>query len=191
MSPEFRIIFDNGTGMQRYCVRVDVAGALGHAQDGPHVFGDRAVRFAIALLSVLLVSACVRSETTMLTPNTAIIETQGTAFDSHSGVAKGALVEAATQTVSRGYRYFIVLEKNDTTQTHTDYTPGTSQTTGWVNPANGTYSATTTTTPGYTNTWTTPGSAMTIRMFKDGEVDPKLPPVWDAEAILATAGTEK
>lgn len=153
-----------------------------------------AFAFALGVLAVGT-TGCVRSKSVMLDASTAIISSRGSAFDSHARVTQAALVEAATLAVSRGYRYFVIVDTQDRTITTLWHDSGTTKTTGTVDGlvmgsgnskvVAGNYSASTTSTPATTTTLIKPGSDVTVKMFREGELDPKSPGVWDAPAVLA------
>jgi hypothetical protein len=131
----------------------------------------------------------------MLDQRTAIISSHGTAFDSAAKVQHETIVEAAKVTVSRGYRYFQIVGAQDTTRTATLYVPGQTQTNGSVSGTamttgpyttyNGTYNSQTTKTPGQVVPLIKPGMDITVRMYRDGEINIQQPGVWDAQSILA------
>ncbi len=149
-------------------------------------------RIGAVVLLALALADCTRASTTMLSPDTAVISGRGTAFDTSGGVAKATLNEAATQTLARGYRYFVVTNAQDASRTGVFVSPGhsTSYTTGSVyasgNYATGSATTQTYTTPSTATPFVKPGVEATIKMYRQGEIDPKAPGVWDAQAVLAT-----
>lgn len=149
----------------------------------------------LAAISMLSLSACVQTSTTMLNSHTAIISSQGTAFDTHGGVQKATLVEAADLTVKNGFRYFVISGSADRTLHGALYSPGQTQTTGTISgtgntmgnmqTVNGSYSSSTYTAPGIVTPLVYPGLDIQVKMYKVGEINPKKDGVWDAEEVLA------
>lgn len=142
---------------------------------------------ALLLGFVVVLAGCVRTETAQIDARTAIISGRGSAFDSAAKVQVAAMVQAAKTTKSKGFRYFTVLGAQDTTTHGAVYIPGqtTSNTTvsGFGNTAYAT--TTSTTTPGSMVGIVKPGEDITIKMFKEGEVQASAPGIWDADSILA------
>lgn len=136
----------------------------------------------------LALTACVRSNTKMLDPSTAIISARGTAFDDTAGVMHATLTEAAKTAKARGFRYFGIVAAKDATSTAQIYTPGSTHTSGSVYGVGNTayYNASSYTTPGTWNTFVRPGADVIIRMFKESEVpSDRRQELFDADAVLS------
>ena len=149
-------------------------------------------------IAALVLMGCVQTRTSQLTSNTAIISAKGSEFDSQASVMQATLKEAAEVTLRNGYQYFVITESADTTTKNTYTLPAQTQTTGTFTPSQtsgsnrnaggGTYPSTTTTTPSRQVTYIHPGRDVTVRMYRQNEIDPKQDPnVWDAEDVIATA----
>ena len=71
------------------------------------------------------------------------------------------------------------------------YSSGTltaqSNTFGSMTTTTGVYSGSTYTTPASAVPFVKPGMDIVIKMFREGEIDPRTPSVWDADSILAEA----
>ena len=141
----------------------------------------------IVLLCALALSACVRTSVAMLDQNTVVISARGSAFDSMGGVIQGTMVRAANVTVSRGYRYFVIVSGADASRKGAIYIPGQTYESGRATFSGNTatYSGSTYTTPGTTTTFIKPGAEVIVRMYREGEIDPKAPGVWDAQSVIA------
>ena len=136
----------------------------------------------------------------MLDDRRAVISGHGTAFDGQADVLHATLLEAASATLSHGYRYFAILGSQNTSRAGVIYTPTQSYSNGYVNgTANvygntgsytGNYSGTTTTVPGQAIPFVKPGMDVEIYMYKDGEVRPS-PQIWDAQSIMAAQPKER
>ena len=73
------------------------------------------------------------------------------------------------------------------------YIPGQTYSTGTASAncfgANcaGSYEGQTYTTPGSAMGYVKPGADIYIRFYREGEIDPKTPGLWDADSVLAVA----
>lgn len=156
------------------------------------------------IVSVVLVCAaavgCVRTHTEMLDTSTVVISSRGTAFDTPTTVVKATLVQAAQVAQEHGFQYFKVMSVDDTTRVSTLYTPPRTHTSGTVSGSvtgyggfgqfDGSYEGTSYTTPGRVETFIHPGADVAIKMFHDGEVDPRLAGVWSVASVLTSAGID-
>lgn len=144
------------------------------------------------LLAMALLGGCVHTETSMLTPNTAIISGRGNAFANSADVVQKLLQEAAKIGHERGYTHFQVLDAQDASSQGMYYQPGQTNTTGMVtaNCMGGNCTAfgnsNTYSTPGYAVPIFKPGADATVRFFHESEVAPGTP-VWRISDILAEA----
>jgi hypothetical protein len=136
---------------------------------------------AIALCALAL-AACVRTSSSMIGPNMAIISGRGTAFDTTAGVSGGTIKEAARITLSHGFRYFAVVAAQNKDRRGMAYLPGQTYTSGNVTASGNTatWSGNSYTTPGSTVGFIKPGMDVTIKMFHEGEIDPHADGVMDA-----------
>jgi hypothetical protein len=112
----------------------------------------------------------------MLTDDTALVSAIGYKPEDQGKVIEDSLKEAAKLTAAKGFRYFVILDAADASrpgrqivvqsairQTFPETFP----------PAGGSI--------GYTR----PGLDMTIRMYRDGEIDPKTEGLWNSAELLA------
>lgn len=145
---------------------------------------------AVAILAALL-SACVTAETTMLDERTAIISGRGDEFSSAARVQQRVMLEAATAATSRGYRYFMIQQANDTTRRGIVQRPmtttgqGQGTTTCYYGTCQTNAQANTMTTGGGSYEVIMPGADILVRFYHEGEIDPATPGLWDAQSVLA------
>ena len=150
--------------------------------------------WTVALIA-LIAAGCARATVAMLDERTAIISGHGSAFNSMAEVQQRTLLTAAKTTQARGFRYFQVVGAANTSSTGTMYIPGqtytsgtatgTATTLGNTTYGNANYSGTSYSTPGTVVPLFKPGVDVTIRMYRDGEINPRTPGVWDSLSILA------
>lgn len=158
------------------------------------VLGE-AMKYVCLLIVAILVAGCIRTSTQMLDERTAIITGRGTAFDKAATVQHDVLLRAAILANSRGFRYFQIVGGADQTriatmvipgQTYSSgYATGTATTMGNTTFGSANYSGSSYTTPTSVVPLVKPGMDVTIRMFRQGEVYPGQPGIWDAQSILA------
>lgn len=98
---------------------------------------------------------------------------QGNGFTSMEKASDYTLMKAAELTAMAGYKYFVIMDSQNTTQQLTQQTPGYSQTTGTVNVYGNTANVNTTTRHYGGNQYviTKPGQAITIYMLKEKPAD--------------------
>jgi len=146
-------------------------------------------------LSAFVLAGCVRAHTSMLDERTAIISARGTAFDSMAEVQQRVIVDAANTALSRGFRYFVIVNGQDASVRGTAYFPGQTYSNGTATATVNTMGNTAYGTATYSgNSYTTPGTAVgfikprenvTVRFFREGEIDPRMQGVWDARSVLS------
>lgn len=147
-------------------------------------------------ICALLLAGCVGaslSQSMMITEDTALITIVAKGRETRQTLVDATLGEAATVTRAHGFRYFVVLEIEDTTQIFTRRLPG--HTIPNQNTAARGYSSTNLSTsylPGATFTTpdqevkeVRPGLDVTIRMYRDGAIDPAGEGVWNSDHIPA------
>lgn len=152
-------------------------------------------KLAIAIFAIVTLSGCVQTDSTMLDNRSAIISAQGGAVHTQAEVIKAGLTEAAKLTIKKGFRYFVVLNEQDTTRSGSMYMPGqtysngyaTGNATSYGNTTYGTatYSGSTYSTPGYAMPFVMPGANFQIEMFNEGEIDMTKVQAWDAQQVIA------
>jgi hypothetical protein len=151
------------------------------------------MRKAFSLLSAAtLLAGCALAQGTMLTDNTARITSRANSLANRDRVIEDALAEAARLTRAKGFRYFTILEATD------DSSIGSVAILGQItrNKASvaipfGNTSLGVINRPGTTFVTSAtrvqvvrPGLNITIRMYREGEVDPRGQGVWNAETPL-------
>ena len=153
-------------------------------------------RTILALAScAFLCAACTSANSTMLSPDTALVYASGNNPLAREQILKAALNEAAELTTARGYRYFVILTADDTTRVVTLQVPGTSlpNETSHERTFGATYfnapekPGNTYTTPDTQLQRVRPGLDLVIRMYHAGEIEPK-DGVYDAVAMGSLDG---
>ena len=121
---------------------------------------------------VFILAGCVRSEVTQLTPDSALINARGSAFDSMGDVQKQMMLDAANTTIQSGYDFFLIVDSASGYKTDYMTTPGsysgqsTYQGTLSGNSLYGTSNTYGTYTPPITTSFEKPRAAMQIQMFR-------------------------
>lgn len=144
------------------------------------------VRAAAVIATAALLSACTTSNTTMIAADQAILSVQ-----SHNGyvgsdsVFRRTLQEGAKLTLAHGYRYFQMLDAQDTSRTISMVLPGAAQTTGTVSAYGNSayYNGTTTYSPAQRVTAQWIGNRVRIKMYTSGTANVEM--MYDCQAILA------
>ena len=148
-------------------------------------------RIAAAVYACLL-AGCAGATGTMLSEDTAVVRATGNSINDQGRVIQETLKEAAQLTREHGFNYFIVLKTVDVSsygerrvpgqtlanQALHDYSYGSTNL-GGPYKAGHTY-----TTPDRSETYIRPGLEMTVRMFRQGEVNPQTQGVWTADVVL-------
>ena len=151
----------------------------------------KAIRLsALALLLAGCASAS-PSQSMMITEDTALISSVANGLETKQVLLDEALTEAAKVTRAHGFRYFVVLGADDASAVVTRVIPGRTFLRQNIAPrAFGTTNLSGTYLPGAT--FVTPdqqvkqvrlGVDITIRMYRDGDIDPKREGVWNSENI--------
>jgi hypothetical protein len=109
----------------------------------------------IAALCGFALSACVSAAPKMLNERTAVISGRATVGDNPSNATRKTLFRAAAMTLDHGFRYFQIIRPQNTGAIH-----------GGDSPIQ-------------------PGVNVTIKLYREGEISPHRPGVWDAENIAA------
>jgi hypothetical protein len=115
------------------------------------------VRVLAVALFGVMLMGCAHHAPATLHQRMTVISGKGTAKDSARDAARKVLIEAAAITLDHGYRYFEIVG----TEAMGSNSSGL--------PA------------------IRPGADVTIKLFGAGDVDPRPPVVWDAQAIAAGA----
>ena len=152
---------------------------------------------AVAACAVLL-SGCVTARSTMLTENTAEVTARGAHSNDRDEVVNATLEEAAKLTRMHGYRYFVILMAEDASHWGSTNVPGlvlsynrNARFVGAPIPGLQHLPSATFKTPDTSVPFITPGLMITIRMYREGEVDPGWQEVWNPEVILGPTASAR
>jgi hypothetical protein len=141
------------------------------------------MRILLALTAVLLLlGGCADVRSVMLADDSAVISASGTRLDDREKIVQDVLAGAAKITAAHGYRYFVILKAQDTSRAGTMSVPDqTGQRTSQTNLSKPGANYTT-----YSRnvSYVRPGLDITIRMFREGEIDPKIMGVWNTEGTM-------
>ena len=136
-------------------------------------------------LAALLLAACAASKSTMIAENTAAISVVGRSADDRERVIQDALLEAGKITREHGYQYFIIVRAQDASRTSTafldDQTVRRSSVTNLSKPGASYVTVTRNLMIRH------PGLDLTIRMFHEGEIDPRIQGVWNIDGGIGPA----
>jgi uncharacterized protein YceK len=152
---------------------------------------------AVAACAVLL-SGCVSARSTMLTESTAVVTARGAHSNDRDEVVSATLEEAAKLTRMHGYRYFVILMAEDASHWGSTNVPGLvlhysmiTRPVGVAIPGLQHLPSATFTLPDTSVPYITPGLMITIRMYREGEVDPGRQEVWNPEVILGPTASAR
>jgi hypothetical protein len=139
-------------------------------------------KFLALSAALFLLGGCTASRSVMLADDSAMISAFGRSPDDREKVIQDVLAEAAKTTAAHGYQYFIILKAQDTSRTGiltvTDQTSNRTAANNFSKPGanyaqfsrNGSYLR--------------PGLDITIRMFREGEIDPRIMGVWNTDGTM-------
>ncbi len=146
------------------------------------------------VLTVLLLAGCMNATVMMLSDSTAVVSALGSASSDRDSVFESALAEAARLARTHGYQYFIVVKVDDRSVTTAKYMLGPSipySVNGHMSrspvglsalsPAN--MPGGTLTGPGKSVTSVKPGLAITVKMYRQGEIDSYQEGVWNVDFL--------
>ncbi len=126
------------------------------------------------------------SQSMTITEDTALVSVAGKPGMSRATLFREAVGEAARITRDHGYTYFVIIGAADAAQTVSRNVPGQLLASRTARPRN-TFTASfdpVSTTPGHTVQETRPGLDVTIRMYREGEIEATKEGVWPAAAVL-------
>lgn len=140
---------------------------------------------------VMLLNGCASNSrnTMMITDDTALITVLGQGMENRETIFNEAIAEAALATRAHGYRYFVIIDMADATQTgvkvrrgrpiEIDNYPGFERggsplSSNYIGGAN--YS-----TPDQRTPYIRLGLDITIRMYRESDIDPATPGVWNSD----------
>jgi len=136
-------------------------------------------------LACLFLAACATPKSTMLAENTAAITVVGRSADDRERVIQDALVEAGKITREHGYQYFIIVRAQDASRTTTAFLDD--QTVRRSSAANLSKPGASYVTVTRNLMFRRPGLDLTIRMFHEGEIDPRIQGVWNTDGGMGPA----
>ena len=156
-------------------------------------------KFIAAALCAVLLCGCVSAQSTMLTDSTAMVTARGAHSNDRNDLVQATLAEAAKLTRMHGYRYFTILKATDASRWGSITTPGVTLVfEGGVQRPLGTTNLGAQNIPGSKFSGPDnsvpiirPGLEITIRMYRDGEVDPGRQEVWNPEVILGPTASAR
>jgi hypothetical protein len=141
------------------------------------------MREVLTVFVVLFVlCGCVAPHSTMLADDSARISAFGRSPQDREKVIQEVLAEAGRATLQQGYRYFIILKAQDvsrmgTMTVHDQTGPRTA-------PSNLSRPGANYVMFSRNVTYLRPGLDITIRMFREGEIDPEIKGVWNTEGTM-------
>ena len=130
-------------------------------------------------VACLLLAACAAAQSTMLAENTAAISVVGRSAGDRERVIEDALLEAGRITREHGYQYFIIVRAEDASRTGTRLLDD--QTVRRASANNLSKPGANYITVSRNVTYSRPGLGLTIRMFHEGEIDPRIQGVWNID----------
>jgi hypothetical protein len=156
-----------------------------------------AAAFVLALGAA--VSGCASPiQSMMLTEDTALVSAIGHKPEDQGKVVDASLQEAARLTASKGFRYFVIMDAADASKMGSRFeAPMPSARDRNVTTPTA-FSGQLITTPVYRDyfkfpgrnvAFVRPGIDITIRMYREGEIDPKSQGVWSAADLLKPPAT--
>ena len=156
-------------------------------------------KFLVAATCAILLSGCVTAKSTMLSDSTAVVTTVGPQDADRNEIVQATLTEAAKLTRMHGYRYFTILMAQDASRWGSVTTPGVTlliaagneRPLGSTNLGPQTIPGSKFSGPDNVMPVIRPGLEITIRMYRDGEVDPGRPEVWNPEVILGPTASAR
>ena len=157
----------------------------------------QSLAIALALAAGAAVSGCASPiQSMMITEDTALVSVIGKNPDDQGKVIEASLQEAARLTESKGYRYFVIMEAADASKIVQRFEEPRTTPRDRVFATPIPFSGRLQTAPVYRDffrfprvnvTYIKPGLDITIRMYREGEVDPKSQGVWSTAEVLNPA----
>lgn len=131
----------------------------------------------------------------MITEDTALISVLGQNAGNQAKIVDRALLEAARATRDHGYRYFVILDAADASQKGQKLVEdqtlpaqiATARAFGQTNLSSQYLPGATYKTPDRRVGYVRLGLDLTIRMYRDGDVNPQTQGVWNPDVILGAA----
>ena len=149
-------------------------------------------------VAALVAAGCTSTDIVMLSDDTAVVSILGTPAGDRDKVVAGALAEAAKLTRAHGYQYFTIIKGEGLSVKGANYVAG--ETIPIMNSARASgrplgptsssapnKSGSTYTTPSSAVPYVRPGLAITVRMYRPGEIDPRMDGVWNVDSVPGAA----
>lgn len=148
----------------------------------------------LALALSATVSGCVAPiQSMMLTEDTALVSAVGKGPQDQSKVIEASLHEAARLTASKGYRYFVIVDSADASTTGERRAAPTPTQRERITATGTPVAGQLLSAPVYRDyfkfpsnnvKYVKPGIDIAIRMYREGEIDPKSQGVWSTAELL-------
>ena len=156
-------------------------------------------RIVLPMISVLLLAGCASSRSAMITEDTALVTVVGQSATAQTKIVEQALAEAAKITRAHGYRYFVILDSADASQSGVKVLQGQiisrqgvpTRSFGGTNLSPVYLAGSTFTTPDVRVPYVRLGLDLTIRMYREGDVNPQAPGVWNPSLILGDVASAR
>ena len=162
-------------------------------------------KILVSLALILFVTGCASPDSsptsTMLTSNTGVVSVLGNKPADREKVYAATLAEAARLARMHGYQYFIVLKADNRSVTTPKYMLGqtipydftgrsTTKALGSTNLSPAYVPGATFMGPGKTVPYVKPGLEITVKMYRQGEIDAHQDGVWNVDFIPDEAAIE-
>ncbi|HXJ02395.1 MAG TPA: hypothetical protein VNH44_14325 [Micropepsaceae bacterium] len=139
-------------------------------------------KILILAAAALLLGGCVAPNSVMLADDSALISAHGSSPADREKIIQDVLAIAAKTTAAHGYRYFIILKAEDASRAGTMFLPdrpGTRTAPSNLSRPGANYSQLSRNV-----SYLRPGLNITIRMFREGEIDPTIKGVWNTDGTM-------
>lgn len=114
------------------------------------------------------------SNVQLLDARTLHITSSANDFGNRSDVLKSLLTSAATEAKNRGFKYFAIINSNSYEDSRIEHQPARYYDNGIVLPS---------TTKEIRN----PVQEATVKLYREGEINPNQEGVWDADSVLSVS----
>ena len=150
-------------------------------------WGKKFCGLAVASLvaSFLLSCTAAKSNVQTIDARTLHVTTKATAFGDRSDVLKSLYMEIAREAAQNGYSYFVITDTKSYDDVRLVHKSGDVQYNAAYNPLLKRYEATRQAQESISREERRPVMEATVRLYKQGEVDPAQDGVWDVRSILA------
>jgi hypothetical protein len=139
-------------------------------------------KFFAVSAALLLLSGCAVAHSIMLADDSAIVSASGRGPEDREQVIQHVLAQAAKTTAAHGYRYFIILKAQDSSRAGTMTVHD--QMGARTAPGNLSRPGANYVQFSRNVSYLRPGLDITIRMFREGEIDPEIMGVWNIDGTM-------